>query len=272
MLCFAANSILCRMGLAPGLIDAATFTTMRVVSAAIMLVLIVWLQRRKLPRPTQLGLLSALALFAYLVFFSFAYLRLDAGSGALILIGAVQFTMFSVAFHEGERFTLAQWTGLGLALFGFVYLVLPGVSAPDPLGAVLMALSGVGWGCFSLLARGARDPVAANAGNFLWCLFPALIVSLFDVQDFVAAPVGLLFAVLSGAVATGFGYVVWYLALRDLSAAQAATVQLSMPLLVALGGTVLLSEPLTVRLLSASAAMLGGIALVLGQRVERSAA
>jgi drug/metabolite transporter (DMT)-like permease len=270
MLCFAANSILCRMALAPGLLDPATFTTVRVVSAATMLVLVTWLQRRKLPRPTQVGLLSALALFAYLVFFSFAYLRLDAGSGALILIGAVQFTMFSIAFHEGERFTSVQWTGLGLALLGFVYLVLPGVSAPDPLGAVLMTLSGVGWGCFSLLARGARDPVAANAGNFLWSLLPALILSLFDLHDLAAAPVGLLFAVLSGAIATGFGYVMWYLALRDLPAAQAATVQLSLPVLVALGGTLFLSEPLTVRLLAASAAMLGGIALVLGQRIERS--
>jgi drug/metabolite transporter (DMT)-like permease len=272
MLCFAANSILCRLALAPGLIDAATFTTVRVVSAATMLVVVIRLQRRNLPRPTPVGLLSALALFVYLVFFSFAYLRLEAGSGALILIGAVQSTMFIVAFHEGERFTPAQWAGLGLALSGFVYLVLPGVSAPDPLGAVLMMLSGVGWGCFSLLARGAHDPVAANAGNFLWCLLPALLVSLFDAHDFAAAPMGLLFAVLSGAVATGFGYVVWYLALRGLPAAQAATVQLSMPALVALGGTMFLAEPLTVRLLAASAAMLGGIALVLGQRVERSAA
>jgi drug/metabolite transporter (DMT)-like permease len=271
MLCFAANSILCRLALAPGLVDAATFTTVRVVSAAAMLALVVWLQRRQLPRPTQVNLLSALALFAYLAFFSFAYLRLDAGSGALILIGAVQFTMFSVAFREGERFTPAQWAGLGLALFGFVYLVLPGVSAPDPFGTALMTVSGVGWGCFSLLARGARDPVAANAGNFLWCLLPALIVSLFDVHGFTAMPAGLMLAGLSGAIATGFGYIVWYLALRDLPAAQAATVQLSMPALVALGGAVFLAEPLTVRLLTASAAMLGGIALVLGQRVERSA-
>ena len=272
MLCFAANSILCRLALAPRLIDGATFTTVRVASAAAMLGLVIRLQRRQLPRPTQVGLLSALALFAYLAFFSFAYLRLDAGSGALILIGAVQFTMFSVAFYEGERFTGAQWAGLGLALFGFVYLVLPGVTAPDLFGAALMTMSGMGWGCFSLLARGAYDPVAANAGNFLWCLLPALIVNLLNVHDFAVVPAGLLLAGLSGAIATGFGYVVWYLALRDLPASQAATVQLSMPALVALGGTLVLSEPLTARLATASAAMLGGIALVLGQRAERSAA
>lgn len=272
MLCFAANSILCRLALAPKLIDAATFTTIRVTSAAAVLGLVIWVQRRSLPRPARGGLLSALALFAYLACFSFAYLRLDAGSGALILIGAVQFTMFSVAFYEGERFTPAQWAGLGLALVGFGYLVFPGVSAPDPAGAVLMMMSGMGWGCFSLLARGTRDPLAANAGNFVWCLLPSLIVSLFSAHDFVAAPAGLLLAASSGAIATGFGYVVWYLALRNLPAAQAAAVQLSMPALVAFGGTVFLSEPLTARLLTASAAMLGGIALVLGQRVERSTA
>src|SRR5262249_31969123 len=155
--------------------------------------------------PTQMSLLSAVALFAYLAFFSFAYLRLEAGSGALILIGAVQFTMFSVAFYEGERFSRLQWLGLGLALFGFVYLVLPGVSAPDPLGAVLMTMSGAGWGCFSLLARGSHDPVAANAGNFLLCLIPALIVNLLNMHELAAAPTGLWLAALSGAVATGFG-------------------------------------------------------------------
>jgi len=218
----------------------------------------------------QINPRSAAALFGYLIFFSFAYVRLDAGSGALILIGAVQLTMFSVAFHEGERFTPLQWGGLGLALFGFIYLVSPGVSAPDPLGAAMMTVSGAAWGCFSLLARGARDPVGENAGNFLWCLLPAVIVSLLGVQKFTAMPVGLILASVSGAVATGFGYVVWYLALRGLPAARAATVQLSMPVLVALGGTVFLSEPLTVRLLIASAAMLGGIALVLGQRGESS--
>ena len=271
MLCFAGNSILCRLALASRLIDAATFTLIRVVSAAAMLGLVVWLQQRRLPRPMQINLLSAAALFAYLVFFSFAYMRLDAGSGALILIGGVQLTMFSIAFWEGERFTPSQWAGLGVALFGFGYLVLPGVTAaPDPFGAALMTTSGIAWGCFSLLARGTRDPVAENASNFFWCLFPALIVSLFDVGKFAAAPTGLILAAISGAIATGLGYIVWYLALRELPAAHAATVQLSMPVLVALAGTVFLSEPLTARLLTASATMLGGIALVLRQRVERS--
>jgi len=272
MLCFSANSILCRLALAPGLIDAATFTMVRVASAAAMLSLVTWLWRRHMPRPAQVNPFSAAALFAYLVFFAFAYRRLDAGSGALILIGAVQLTMFSIAFWEGERFTSSQWAGLAMALFGFVYLILPGVSAPDPFGAALMALSGTAWGFFSLLARGAPDPVAGNAANFLWCLVPAGIVSLFGAHEFEAAPLGLMFAAMSGAIATGLGYIVWYLALRDLPAAQAATVQLSMPALVALGGAAFLSEPLTMRLVVASAKMLGGVALVSGRRVEVAAA
>ena len=172
MLCFAANSIVCRLALAPGHIDAATFTTLRVISAGAMLGVAVLLSRRQLPWLTQVNLPSAMALLGYLIFFSFAYVRLDAGSGALVLIGAVQITMFGIALFEGERFRPLQWSGLGSALLGFIYLILPGVSAPDPFGTVLMALSGISWGCFSLLARGAPDPIAANASNFLCACFP----------------------------------------------------------------------------------------------------
>jgi drug/metabolite transporter (DMT)-like permease len=270
MLCFAANSILCRLALAPRLIDAATFTTLRVASAALMLSLIVFMQQRRPPRPRQANPLSTAALFAYLIFFAFAYLRLDAGSGALILIGAVQFSMFTVAFWEGERFLVTQWAGFALAVVGLFYLLLPGTSAPDALGALLMALSGVAWGCFSLLARGTGDPVEANAATLLACLLPSLALSLFAMNDVVVTATGVLLAMASGAIATGLGYVVWYLALRELAAAHAATVQLSMPALVALGGAGLLGEALSMRLLAASVMMLGGIGLVLRRRVERA--
>jgi drug/metabolite transporter (DMT)-like permease len=268
MLCFAANSILCRLALAPKLIDAATFTTLRVLSAATMLTLIIWLQHRRLPHLRSANPLSVVALFGYLVFFSFAYLRLDAGTGALILIGAVQLSMFSIAFWEGERFTSAQWLGLGLALFGFGYLLLPGASAPAPWAAALMMISGAAWGWFSLLARGAKHPLEVNASNLLCCLLPSVLVNLFAGHDIEATPVGMLLATASGAIATGLGYVVWYLALRGLPAAGAATVQLSMPALVALGGTVFLAEPLSQRLVVASVALLGGIALVLKRRID----
>src|SRR5215467_10506957 len=186
MLCFAANSLLCRWSLAPRLVDAATFTTVRVASGAAMLCLVVWLRRNSLPKLDRANSLSVASLFAYFVFFSFAYGRLEAGSGALILIGAVQLTMFSVAFREGERFSAWQWCGLAIALLGFVYLVLPGASAPDPLGAALMAISGIAWGCFSLLARGADDPVETNAINLIGCLLPAAAVSLLTAHHFEA--------------------------------------------------------------------------------------
>jgi len=263
MLCFAANSLLCRLALAPRLVDAATFTTLRVVSATAMLCSVVWLQRRRFPRLARANPFSIVSLFAYFIFFSFAYQRLDAGSGALILIGAVQATMFSVGFWEGERFSALQWTGLVAALLGFVYLVLPGVSAPDPLGALLMAISGLAWGFFSLLARGADDPVETNATNLIGCLLPAAVVSLLAVHHFEATAIGVFVAIVSGGVATGLGYIAWYLALHGLPATHAATVQLSMPDLVALGGVALLSEPITMRVLVASAMMLGGISLVL---------
>lgn len=265
MLCFAANSVLCRLALAPGLVDAATFTSVRVASAAAMLCIVIRLQQRRLPRIDRANPLSVASLFAYFISFSFAYVRLDAGSGALILIGAVQLTMFSVAFWEGERFAAAQWAGLTVALLGFVYLVLPGASAPDPLGAVLMGISGIAWGCFSLLARGPSDPVETNAANLVGCLLPAAAVSLLAVHDFEATAGGVLIAIVSGGGATGLGYIVWYLALRGLPATHAATAQLSMPALVALGGVLLLSEPITMRVIVASAMMLGGIGLVLAR-------
>ena len=224
MLCFSANSLLCRLALAPRLVDAATFTTLRVSSAAAMLCLVVWVQRRRFPGRDRANPLSIASLFAYFIFFSFAYLRLDAGSGALILVGAVQLTMFSVAFWEGERFSLSQWFGLAVALLGFVYLVLPGASAPDPLGAVLMGISGIAWGCFSLLARGTSDPVETNAANMIGCLLPALAVSLLAAPHAEATLTGVLIAFVSGGIATGLGYILWYLALRGLPASQAATV------------------------------------------------
>ena len=269
MFCFAANSLLCRLALAPKRLDAATFTTLRVVSGAAMLCLVVWLQRRGVPRLDRANPRSVASLFAYFVFFSFAYVRLDAGAGALILIGAVQLTMFSVAFWEGERFSALQWIGLSAALLGFVYLVLPGARAPDSLGAVLMTISGIAWGCFSLVARGASDPVETNAANLIGCLLPALVVSLLAAHDYEATAAGVTLAIASGGIATGIGYVVWYFALRVLPAAHAATVQLSMHALVALGGVWLLSEPLTQRVLVASAMMLGGIGFVV-QRVQNS--
>ncbi len=265
MIAFAANPLLCRMALGEGYIDAASFATVRVGSGALMLLLLV------LPRWHRQGRSSAdwrsvLMLFAYVAFFSFAYLSLSAGAGALLLFGAVQLTMFSTALHAGERFPPWSWLGLGLAVAGIVYLVSPGVTAPDPLGALLMVIAGVAWGVYSLLGRQAKSPLEATANNFLFCVPLVIMVSLVFARDFHVSTRGLVLAAVSGALPSGLGYVIWYAALRGLKATSAATVQLSVPAIAAIGGVVLLAEPVTLRLVLASAATLGGIAIVLAQR------
>jgi len=266
LLCFSANSILCRLALAPKLIDPASFTTVRILSAAVLLTASVWLKYRHLPRPGTARPRSVAAVLVYLVFFSFAYTRLGAATGALVLIGAVQLTMLGIAVVQGERFPLPTWIGFAIAVGGVLWLLLPGATAPDPLGAALMAVSGAAWGFFTLFARGAGPPEETNASTMLWCLLPAALVNLLWLDALHWTTEGLVLAALSGAIATGVGYIVWYLALRHLMATQAAAVQLSMPAVVALGGVVFLAEPLTARLLVASAAMLGGIALALIRR------
>ena len=268
MLAFAANSLLCRLALARGGIDPASFGAIRVASGALALALIA---RWRAGHDTSVrgDWMSAAMLFAYVAFFSFAYVGLAAGSGALILFGAVQLTMFGAALRGGERFVLTAWCGLGLAAAGLVYLVLPGVSAPPLFAAVLMALAGAAWGVYSLRGRGAPDPLRATAGNFLRAAPLAFVLWLPFVRVAHADGAGILLAIVSGAVTSGIGYALWYTALRELTAMRAATVQLSVPLITAFGAVLFLSEPLTLRLVLASVAILGGIALVLVRRGER---
>ena len=208
-------------------------------------------------------------LFLYMACFSFAYLSLSAGTGALILFGAVQLTMIAVALNNGEQFPWLSWVGLILALLGLVYLVSPGVTAPEPVGAVLMAVAGIAWGFYSLLGKGAADPLEATANNFIWSVPLVLLTSVVFLGEIQLSPTGIVLAATSGAVTSGLGYVIWYVALRELNAAHAATVQLSVPVIAALGGVIFLSEAITLRLLVASSATLGGVAIVLAQRTTR---
>jgi drug/metabolite transporter (DMT)-like permease len=272
MLAFAANSLLTRMALGAGLIDAASFTLLRMVSGAVLLLLIVLPRWLRQGRPPMNGR-AALMLFAYMACFSFAYLSLSAGTGALLLFGAVQLTMFIAALRAGEHFAPWSWGGFALAVAGLVFLVSPGLAAPDPLGALLMLAAGVAWGFYSLLGRGAADPLPATAGNFLLGVPLALAlagaVALVQQEALQAQAEGVWLAVASGAFASALGYVIWYAALKGLTATRAATVQLSVPVIAAAGGAVLLAEPLTPRLLAASAATLGGIAIVLLQKTGR---
>jgi drug/metabolite transporter (DMT)-like permease len=264
MVAFAANSVLCRLALGAGLIDAASFATVRTIAGALLLAGILLVRRRTVRAAPNWR--SVIALYLYMVFFAFAYLSLSAGTGALILFGAVQLTMFTVALRANEHFSPVSWTGLVIAIAGLVYLVSPGLTAPDPLGAALMAVAGVSWGAYSLAGRSAVDPIEATAHNFLYAVPLVVVTSLVFAGEFEVTAAGAGYAVVSGAVASGIGYVIWYAALRGLTGTGAATVQLSVPVIAAIGGVLLLSEAVTPRLVLASAATLGGVALVLTQR------
>ena len=264
MIAFAGNSLLCRLALKAGEIDAASFTSLRLVSGAVILAVLVFLRHRRLPR--EGGWLSAFALFAYAAAFSFAYLNLMAGTGALLLFGAVQTLMIGYGLYKGERFHVRQWLGLGLAAAGLVGLLLPGISAPPLVGSLLMIVAGIAWGVYSLRGRGAGDPTLVTAGNFLRAVPFALITSLIAVDQATASPAGVAYALASGAIASGLGYALWYAVLPALKASSAATVQLSVPVLAALGGVVFLGEAVSLRLTLASVAVLGGIALVIVRR------
>ena len=267
MLAFAANSLLCRLALAGGRIDPASFSAVRVVAGALALGLIFSLQRRRSPIMAA-EWRSVAALTAYLVFFGFAYVSLRTGVGALILFGAVQLTMFAAALRGGERLSAAAWGGLALALGGLVYLASPGLAAPDQLGAALMAVAGVAWGAYSLYGRKAADPLAATTANFIYATPVVLIAALVFAARLHVTPGGAALAGASGALASGCGYAIWYAALRGLTPARAATVQLSVPAIAALGAVVLLAEPLTPRLVIASALTLGGVFLALRSRAS----
>jgi drug/metabolite transporter (DMT)-like permease len=264
MIAFAANSLLCRMALAGGEIDPGTFALVRVASGAATLAAIV-LVRRGITR-WRPDWKAAAALTGYLVFFSFAYVGLTAGTGALILFGAVQLTMFAAAVKSGERLPPLGWAGLALAAAGLVALVAPGVSAPRPLPAAAMAVAGIAWGLYSLLGQGGGDPLATTARNFLWATFLVAPAGLLFGGVVTTSSTGIFLALASGILASGLGYVIWYAALAGLTAGSAATVQLSVPVIAALGGVVFLGEGVTPRLVLASAATLGGIALVLSLR------
>ena len=269
MLAFAANSLLCRLALGAGLIDAASFTGVRVLSGAIMLGFIILPRYRVHGRP-NVDWRAIATLFAYMIFFSIAYLSLSAGTGALILFGAVQLTMFIVALKSGETFSKVSWIGLSLAIAGLVYLVSPGVSAPNLTGALLMTIAGIAWGFYSLLGRTTADPLESTAYNFIYSVPLAVVTSLLFMGEFHLTMTGAALAVASGAVASGLGYFIWYAALRGLSAIRAATVQLSVPIIAAFGGVLLLDEAVTLRLILASAATLGGVAIVLSQKAART--
>jgi drug/metabolite transporter (DMT)-like permease len=275
MIAFAGNSLLCRAALKQTTIDAASFTFVRIFSGAAALWVIikmrgaiaaVYLSRRSSAKADDRRIAgnwwSALALFVYAAGFSFAYVSLSAGTGALLLFGAVQATMIFWGLSKGERVHAIQIVGLVVALSGLLILVFPGLSAPPIHGSILMLGAGVAWGIYSLRGKAEKNPASATTGNFLRAVPWAAVLSIALLPWMRIDRAGITYGVLSGAIASGLGYVIWYTALPSLKAASAATVQLSVPVLAATGGILLLGEPITLRYLFASLAILGGIALV----------
>lgn len=264
MLAFAGNSLLCRLALKTTGIDPASFASMRILSGALMLWLIVRARGGAHQLPGNWP--SAFSLFCYAACFSYAYVGLPTGTGALLLFGAVQVTMIGYGLWSGERLSAWQIVGLVLAFAGLVGLLLPGLSAPPLREAVLMLVAGAAWGVYSLRGRGTQDPARATAGNFLRAGIFAIALSAVTRAHTSLDTAGFAYAITSGALASGVGYIIWYTALRGLKATSAASVQLSVPVIAAVGAIVLLDEAVTPRLLVASIVILGGIGLVIFER------
>lgn len=261
MMAFAGNSLLCRVALKHTSIDAADFTAIRLVSGALMLWLLTISKRDE--RAGHGNWLSAIALFVYAAGFSFAYLSLSAATGALLLFGAVQATMIGQGIARGERLHGIALAGMLLALAGMVWLLLPGLAAPPLSGSLLMLGAGVAWGVYSLRGRSGGAPLKVTAGNFRRAVPLALALCLLNLDHKNLDPAGLIYAIASGALTSGVGYAIWYSVLPALKATQAATIQLSVPVLAAAGGIVFLGEAITLRLAIASVAILGGIAMMI---------
>ena len=261
MLAFAGNSLLCRAALRDSQIDPASFTALRLFAGALVLWLLLYTRKRAATVPGNWA--GAFSLFIYAAAFSYAYLHLDAGAGALLLFGAVQLSMITCGLLRGERLHRLQVVGLVLAAAGLVALLLPGTSTPSLSASCLMVLAGMAWGAYSLLGKGTPDPLAATAGNFIRTLPIVAVLCLVALGSLEWDSAGVVYALLSGGLTSGIGYAIWYAAMPGLAAIQAASVQLSVPLLTALAGSVLLGESLAGRLMLAGVAILGGIALVL---------
>jgi drug/metabolite transporter (DMT)-like permease len=267
LFCFAANSVLARLALGSGRIDAASFTAIRLVSGAIVLGFL--LRYRGGPRAASKGRWTgAILLFLYAAPFSFAYLSLPAGTGALLLFGAVQLTMIGAGLHSGERPQPLEWIGLIAAFSGLVYLNLPGLGAPSIHGALLMLLAGAAWGLYSLRGRTAGTPLARTAESFRYATLPALALAAAGLPHAHVSPAGVWFAVASGALASGLGYAAWYTVLPRLSATRAGTIQLAVPVVAALAGTGILGERVSLRLALSAVAILGGVGLAISAKAR----
>jgi drug/metabolite transporter (DMT)-like permease len=262
LLAFAGNSVLCRLALNDDVIDAASFTSIRLFSGIVFLLFIVLIKTRKRINIKDGNWLSSFLLFLYAITFSYAYISLDTGTGALILFGSVQITMIVFSLIKGRKFLLVEWLGLLFAILGLVLFLLPGASAPPLTGFVLMALSGVAWGFYTIIGKNTQKPLIDTANNFLRTLPFIVLISLLSFDSMYLSNQGIILAIISGAITSGLGYAIWYSALAGLSVTQAANVQLSVPIIAAFGGILFSNEIITLKLLTSSLLVLGGIFVV----------
>jgi drug/metabolite transporter (DMT)-like permease len=263
LIAFAANSVLCRLALGENTIDASSFTSIRLLSGALFLLIILKFNNKRNRSSTKGSWSAAAMLFLYALTFSFAYITLDTGTGALILFGSVQITMILLSLISGNRFHLTEWIGVIISFVGFVYLVLPGVTAPSVTGFSFMTLAGIAWGVYTLKGRSSVNPLTDTAYNFLRSIPFVIILAVSTFQYTHISSDGILLAILSGGFMSGIGYTIWYIALGGLSATQAAVVQLSVPVIAAFGGVIFVSEQISLRLTLSALLILSGILMVI---------
>ncbi|MEL6495672.1 MAG: DMT family transporter [Cyanobacteria bacterium J06623_7] len=259
---FAGNSVLCRLALGEARIDAASFTIVRLLSGIIVLCLISAIARTP-PRITQHNWISALALFVYALAFSYAYISLDTVTGALLLFGTVQITMVAASLIAGNKLHFFAWMGTVIAFSGFVYLIKPNLTTPSATGFILMTIAGIAWGIYTLRGRGAQQPIGDSTANFFGTLPLIAVLLMINLQNVNLTQSGIILALISGAIASGCGYAVWYMAVRRLSSLQASVVQLLVPIIAAVGGVIFTDETISQTLIVAALVILGGIMLVL---------
>jgi len=263
LIAFAANSVLCRLALGNGAIDAAGFTVIRLLSGAIVLLVIIGVTRNISRGSAKGSWTASFMLFLYAITFSYAYVSLDTGTGALVLFGAVQITMIARSLISGNRLHFTEWAGVIAAFIGLVYLVLPGVTTPSIIGFLLMTVAGAAWGIYTLKGRASKNPLMDTAYNFLRTVPFAILLAIVTANSAHYSFDGVLLALLSGGITSGIGYTIWYIALNGLSSTQAAVLQLSVPVIAALGGVIFVSEAITFRLAVSAVIIFGGILVVI---------
>ncbi|MCG6202313.1 DMT family transporter [Psychromonas antarctica] len=267
LLAFAGNSVLCRLALYDGVIDAASFTSIRLLSGIVFLLFLVAMRTKGKINLRSGSWLSAFFLFLYAIAFSYSYISVDTGTGALILFASVQGTMIVYGLLKGQRLLCLEWVGLFAALLGLFVLLMPGASAPSLMGFALMSISGIAWGGYTLAGKGSKTPLLDTTNNFLRTLPFIVLLTILTLQQVQISNQGLMLAIVSGAVTSGLGYAIWYSALARLTVTQAATIQLTVPIIATFGGVLFSNEMITIKLIISSILVLGGVLVVtLGKR------